>query len=71
MFLSKSPLLISMIVNSILVFLLFTTKPMFLFDKDGKTIPFGIGNDRSIFSMTTIIILSTTCLTLFTNLLIK
>lgn len=63
----RNKLILSTIVLIICIISLFTLKPSLLF-KDGKTIPFGIGNDRTIFSMTTIVILLTTIVSLLTNL---
>ena len=63
----RNKLVLTTIIFVICIIILFTIKPNFLF-KDGKTIPFGIGNYRTIFSMTTIVILLTTVLSLIINL---
>ena len=67
MFLLKKPIILAMFLISISTIILFITKPPILF-KNGKTIPFGIGNDRTIFSMTIIIIILATIFSLFTNI---
>ena len=70
MFLLKNTIFISMFLMVLSVIVLFTFKPIVLF-KNGKTIPFGIGHDRTIFSMNIIVILLATFFTLFSNLLLK
>ena len=63
----RNKLFLATIIYVVIIIIIFTSKPTILF-KNGKTIPFGIGNDRTIFSMTTIVILLTIILSLFTNL---
>ena len=67
MFLFKKSIFLSFFLLIISTIILFIIKPQFLF-KDGKTIPFGIGNDRTVFSMTTIIIMLSAVFTLLTNI---
>lgn len=70
MFLSKNPMFLSMFFIIISTVIIFINKPSILF-KDGKTIPFGIGNDRTIFSMTVVTIILATLFSLLSYIVSK
>lgn len=49
-------LLLTLLFYVLFVFILLMTKPSFLFDEEGNIIAFGVGNQKTIFSLGSIIV---------------